>query len=164
LQQTLVAAASDVDADAALYNPRPLNQIRDEALANDEVTVTLLASFAGLGLLLAAVGIYGVMAFSVAQRSNEIALRMALGAPRAGIAAMVVKEGAMLACVGSGLGLIGACLVGRAMQSLLFGMARIDVTTLSVVAMALLVASLFACCLPALRGAKVEIMEALKAE
>jgi len=162
--KSISAAVNAVDPEAAVYKPRTMEQVHDEVLANDRFTVILFASFAVVALLLAAVGIYSVMAFSVTQRSHEIALRMALGATRNRVVALVVKEGLALACAGSGLGLIGALLVGRAMQSVLFGVGAIDFSTLAAVGLALLFAALFACYLPAIRAATVEIMQALRAE
>src|SRR5271169_4961727 len=103
-----------------------MDQVRDEVLANDRFTLLLFVTFAAVALLLAGIGIYGVMAFSVAQRSHEIAIRMALGASRNRVVSLVVQEGLLLACVGLGLGLIGAYLVGHAMQSFLFGVHAMD--------------------------------------
>src|SRR6202030_4199702 len=96
-----------VDPQAATFEPRTMEEMRDAMLANDRFAVILFASFAVVGLLVAAVGIHGVTAFSVTQRSHEIAVRMALGAARRGVIALVVKEGLLLACIGLGLGLMG---------------------------------------------------------
>lgn len=157
-------AVNAIDPQAALYNPRTLTQIRDEALGADRLTAILLASFAALGLLLAATGIHGVMSLSVAQRSNEMALRMALGASRRVIMMTVLKEGAVLTCAGSALGLLGSAITARSIQSLLFGVNGIDWITFSAVALVLSVAALLACGAPAVRGSNVDIVEALKAE
>ena len=140
--KSIAAAVNAVDSQAALYKPRTMEQVHDEVLANDRFTVILFASFAVVALLLAAVGIYGVMAFSVTQRSHEIALRMALGATRNRVVALVVKEGVVLACAGLGLGLIGAYFVGRAMQSILFGVGAIDFSAFGAVGLVLLFAAL----------------------
>jgi putative ABC transport system permease protein len=117
---SISAAVAALDPQAALYKPRTMEQVHDEVLANDRFTVIRFASFAVVALSLTAVGIYGVTAFSVNQRSHEFALRMALGA-RNRVVALIVKEGFALACAGLGLGLVGAVFVGRAMQSILFG-------------------------------------------
>ena len=119
--KSIQAAVNALDPQAAFALTRTMEQVHDQVLANDRFTLILFASFAVVGLLLATVGIYGVMAFSVAQRSREMALRMALGATRNRVLALVVKEGVALACAGLGFGLIGAYFVGRAMQSILFG-------------------------------------------
>jgi putative ABC transport system permease protein len=162
--KSIAAAVNAVDPQAALYNPRTMEQMHDEALADDRFTGILLASFAVVALLLAAVGIHGVTAFSVAQRSNEIALRMALGATRNSIIALMVKEGLTLGCVGLGFGLIGAYFVGRAMQRILFGVGAIDFPTFDAVGFVLFLAALLACYIPARRATKVDPMVALRHE
>jgi putative ABC transport system permease protein len=133
-------------------------------LAGDRFTMVLYGAFAVVALLLAAVGIYGVMAFTVAQREHEIGLRMALGASRGNVVNLVLKEAMALAFIGLGLGLIGAYLVGRAMHSTLFGVAAMDFSAITVVALVLLSAALLASWLPARRAAGVEPMQALRGE
>jgi putative ABC transport system permease protein len=160
--KSIAAAVNTVDSQTALYTPRTMEQVHDEGLANDRFVVILFASFGVVALLLAAVGIHGLTAFSIAQRSHEIALRMALGATRSRVVVLVVKEGLVLACVGLGPGLIGAYFVGREMQSILFGMAAIDFPSLVGLGLVFLFAALLACYPPALRAATVEIMQALR--
>ncbi len=133
-------------------------------LADDRFIMSLFAAFACIALLLAAVGIYGVMAFTVAQREHEIGLRMALGASRGRVINLVLKEAFTLALIGLGIGLIGAYLVGRAMQSTLFGIGSLDFGAIASVALVLLGASLVASWLPARRAASVEPMQALRTE
>lgn len=162
--KSIAAAVNDVDPQAALYEPRTMEQVHDEALANDRFTVILFASFAVIALLLAALGIHGVMAFSVAQRSHEIALRVALGATRNGVVALILKEGLGLACAGLSLGLIGAYLVGRAVRSILFDVGSIDSSTLVAAGLVLVSAAFLACYLPARRAAGVDPMVALRHE
>jgi len=162
MTKSIAAAVHSVDPQIALATPRTMDQVRDEILANDRFTVILFASFAGVALLLAAVGIYGVMAFSVAQRSHEIALRMALGATQNRVVALIVKEGVLLAFIGLGCGLVGAYFVGRAMRSTLFGVGAMDFSVFGVVGLVLLAAALLACYLPARRVASVEPMQALR--
>jgi putative ABC transport system permease protein len=164
MTKSIAAAVHAVDPQIALATPRTMDQVRDEVLANDKFTVILFSSFAGVALLLAAVGIYGVMAFSVAQRSHEIALRMALGSTQNRVVALVVKEGVLLACIGLGLGLVGAYFVGRAMRSTLFGVGAMDFSAFGAVGFILLVAAVLACYLPARRAASVEPMQALRNE
>ena len=162
--KSIAAAVNTVDSQAALALTRTMEQVHDQVLANDRFTVILFTTFAAIALLLATVGIYGVMAFSVTQRSREIALRMALGAARNGVVALIVKEGVVLACAGLGFGLIGAYFVGRAMQGLLFGVRSIDLSAFGPVGLLLLLAALLASYLPALRAASMEAMQFLRSE
>jgi putative ABC transport system permease protein len=162
--KTVAAAVNAVDPQAALYKPRTMDQVHDEVLANDRFTTILFTSFAVVALLLATVGIYGLMAFSVNQRSREIALRMALGANRNQVVALVMKEGAVLAAAGLAIGLVGAYFVGRAMQSILFDVHAIDLSAFGAVAALLLFAALAACYLPSRRAASVEAMGFLRSE
>ena len=118
-------------------SPETMDQVRDEVLANDRFTVILFVSFAVVALLLAALGIYGVMAFSVAQRSHEIALRMALGASRNRMVVMIVTRRRHAGQRWPGLGLIGAYFVGRAMHSMLFGVGAMDFSAFATVGLVL---------------------------
>ena len=133
-----------------------------ESLAIDRFSVVLFSSFGVLGLLLAGIGIYGVMAFTVAQRTQEFGVRLALGAQRSRVLTLVLKEGTTLALIGSLIGLGGAYLVGRAMQSTLYGVGAMDGRAFGMVALVLVVAALVACLLPAWRASRVEPIEALR--
>jgi putative ABC transport system permease protein len=164
MQASIAAAVHAVDPQIAMAEQKTLDQIRDESLADERFTLILFASFAVVALFLATLGIYGVVAFSVAQRSHEIAVRMALGATRNRVLALVVREGTVLAAIGLGLGLIGAYFVGRAMQSMLFGVRALDFSAFSAVALILLASALLACYLPARRAASVEPMRVLRTE
>jgi putative ABC transport system permease protein len=164
MQASIAAAVHAVDPQIALAEPKTLDQIREESLSDERFTLILFASFAVVALFLATLGIYGVVAFSVAQRSHEIAVRMALGATRNRVLALVVQEGTVLAAIGLGLGLIGAYFVGRAMQSILFDVRALDFTAFSAVALILLASALLACYLPARRAASIEPMRVLRTE
>jgi putative ABC transport system permease protein len=164
MQKSIAAAVHSVDPEIALAQPETLDQIRSDTMSSERFTLILFGSFAVVALFLAVLGIYGVMAFSVAQRSHEIALRMALGATRNRVVALVVREGAILAGIGLGLGLVGAYFVGRAMQSMLFGVKALDVSAFGAVGVVLLGAALLACYLPARRAASVEPMRVLRTE
>jgi putative ABC transport system permease protein len=164
MQANIAAAVHAVDPQIALEEPKTLDQIREESLASERFTLILFGSFAMVALFLATLGIYGVVAFSVAQRSHEIAVRMALGASRNRVLALVVREGTVLAAIGLGLGLIGAYFVGRAMQSMLFGVRALDLSAFSAVALILLASALLACYFPARRAASVEPMRVLRTE
>ena len=164
MTRSIAAAVHAVDPQIALAEPRTMDQIHDEVMSGDRFVVILFVTFAAVALLLAALGIYGVMAFSVVQRSHEIALRMALGASRNRVVGMVVREGLLLAGIGSVLGLIGAYFVGRAMRSILFGVGAMDFSAFATVALILLAAALLACYLPARRAASVHPMRVLRTE
>ncbi|MBV8895309.1 MAG: ABC transporter permease [Acidobacteriaceae bacterium] len=161
---SIASAVHAIDPEIALANPRTMEQVRDDVLASDRFTVILFLGFGGIALLLAGVGIYGVMAFSVTQRSHDIALRMALGAPRTHVLGLVLGEGALLACVGTGVGLGGAYFVGRAMQSALFGVGALDFLTFTMVGLVLLITALLASYLPGHRAALLEPMHMLRRE
>ncbi len=162
--KSIAAAVNTVDPQAALAQPRTMEQVHDEVLANDSFVTILFAGFAVVALLLAAIGIYGVTAFSVAQRSHEIAVRMALGASRARVAAMLAKEALILAGLGLALGLIGAYSVGRIMQSILFGVRATDFSNYGVIGLVVVSAALFACYIPARRASRLDPMAALRHE
>ncbi|MGB8539639.1 MAG: ABC transporter permease [Acidobacteriaceae bacterium] len=164
MQASIAAAVHAVDPQIALAEPKTLDQVRDESLASERFTLLLFGTFAVVALFLATLGIYGVVAFSVAQRSHEIAIRMALGATRNSVVALVLREGSMLAAIGLGLGLIGAYFVGRAMQSMLFGVRALDLSAFGSVALILLAAALLACYLPARKAASLEPMRVLRTE
>lgn len=164
MTRAIAAAVHSVDPEIALATPRTMDQVRSDVLAEDRFSVVLFASFAVVALLLAGIGIYGVMSFSVAQRSHEIALRMALGANRARVVGMIVREGIILACVGLALGLIGSYFVGRAMRSMLYGISAMDFSAFASVGLILLAAAMLACYLPAHRAASVHPMQVLRME
>ena len=162
--RSITAAVNSVDPDLPIAGMRTIDEIVSESLAIDRFSVVLFASFGALGLLLAAVGIYGVMAFGVAQRTHEFGIRMALGADRSRVINQVLKEGALLAILGTFIGLGGAYLVGRAMQSTLYGVSAFDARAFIGVSTLLLAAALLACWFPAWRASRVEPLEALRYE
>lgn len=164
MQKSIAAAVHKVDPLIALDTPQTMEQVRDDVLAGDRFTLLLFATFATIALLLAAVGIYGVMTFSVEQRSHEIALRMALGATRGRVVGLIVREGLLLAAIGLGVGLIGAYFIGRAMMSSLYGVSAMDYRAFIAVGAVLMVSALLACYLPALRAASTEPMRVLRSE
>ncbi|MGB6686624.1 MAG: ABC transporter permease, partial [Terracidiphilus sp.] len=149
MTKTIATAVHSVDPAVALADVKTLDQIRDEALSGNRFTLLLYVSFAVIALALAAVGIYGVMAFAVGQREHEIGVRMALGASRGRVVRMILQEGALMAGVGLVLGLVGAYFVGRAMQSTLYNVGSIDIGAFCAVGALLLAAALLASYLPA---------------
>jgi ABC-type antimicrobial peptide transport system permease subunit len=162
--KSIAAAVNSVDSKAALALTRTMEQVHDDELANDRFTLVLFAGFGVLGLLLATLGIYGMTAFSVTQRKREIAVRMALGASRNRVLALVVKEGVMLACAGLGFGLIVFYFVGRAVESVLFGVRAVDFSTIAAVGASLLLGAVSACYLPARRATGIDPAQALRHE
>jgi putative ABC transport system permease protein len=164
MTKSIVAAVSAIDSDLPIADVRTMDQIVSESLGSDRFKAILYGTFAGLALLLAAIGIYGVMAFAVAQRTHEIGLRIALGAGREKVLLLILKEGMVLALAGLVLGLVGACLVGRTMSGMLYGVGTIDVSAFGAVAIVLLASAILACYVPACRAARVDPMVALRYE
>ena len=162
--KSVAGAVSSVDPELPLAGVKTVDEIVSESLAIDRFSVVLFSSFGILGLLLAAVGIYGVMSFGVGQRTQEFGIRMALGARRSGVLKLVLKEGVVLAVIGALIGVGGAYLVGRAMQSTLYGVGAMDASAFGIVAAILLVAALLACLFPAWRASRVEPLDALRHE
>jgi putative ABC transport system permease protein len=138
--------------------------VKEKLLVGDRFTLLLYGGFALLALVLAAVGIYGLMAFTVSQRTQEIGLRIALGASRNNVTSLIVGEGSILALTGLGLGIGGAVLVGRTMQSTLYGVQALDLYVIAAVTIVLLVTALLASYLPARRAAGIDPMQALRNE
>jgi len=124
----------------------------------------LFGAFAALALLLAAVGIYGVMSFAVAQRGHEVGLRMALGAQQEDVLHLILRDGLRLGLYGASVGLVGVYVLGRLMRGTLYGVHTVDVLSLGTVVLVLFAAAFFACYIPARRAAKVDPMVALRYE
>ena len=162
--KSIGAAVRSVDSAAILARPRTMEEIRNQILASDRFSMVLFASFGAVALMLATLGVYGVVSFSVTGRRSEIAVRMALGADRMNLVALVVRQGLSLALTGLALGLGGACLLNQGMRSALFGIGHIDFAVLAGVALLLLIAALLACVAPAGRAASVEPAQALRTE
>jgi putative ABC transport system permease protein len=153
-----------LDKHQAFYDVRTMEERLAASLAQQRFSLLLLALFAALALVLTAVGLYGVMAYTVAQRTHEIGIRISLGAQAGDVLAMVVKQGMTLALLGVALGLAGAFALTRLMEGLLFGVSATDPLTFSVIALLLAAVALLACSLPARRAAKVDPVVALRDE
>ena len=153
-----------VDKDQPVANIDSMEHIVAGAVARQRFSMLLLAIFAGLALVLAAVGIYGVMSYSVAQQTREIGIRIALGAQRGDVLRMTVKEGLKLVGVGLLIGLISAFVLTRVMESLLFGISATDPVTFGIICVVLLIVATLASYIPALRAATVDPMVALRAQ
>jgi ABC-type antimicrobial peptide transport system permease subunit len=137
-------------------------QIRDESVAPRRLNAALVSSFGVLALIVAAVGIAGVLAFSVSARTNEIGIRMSLGADGGRVQRMIVSEGGLLVGLGLLIGVIGALSLSRLMQGLLFGVRPHDPVTLAGVAAVMAAVGLLACWIPSLRAARIDPVEALR--
>jgi putative ABC transport system permease protein len=158
------SAVKAIDPDQPIYSPRTMNEIRAESVANDRLNLTLFSLFAAIALVLAIVGIYGVMSYSVTQRTHEIGIRMAIGARPRDVFKMILGHGMKLALIGVGIGLLGAFLLTRLMATMLFGVAPTDATTFAAIPLILISVALLACYLPGRRATKVEPTISLRYE
>jgi len=164
MTKSITAVVRSVDPNLPLDQVKTMDQLVDESLAGDRFSTVLFSGFAGVALLLAAIGIYGVMSFAVAQRTHEIGLRIALGAGPNQVLRLVLGEGMLLAFVGLLVGLAGTYFVGRVMKTLLYEVNAMDPAAISAVATVLLLAAFFACYIPARRATQVDPMVALREE
>ena len=166
--QSLASAVRDqvwaIDKEQPVFNIKSMDQILAESLASRKFTLWLLGGFAGIALLLAAIGIYGVISYSVTQRTREIGIRVAIGARPADVFWLVVGQGMLLSLVGIAIGLAGALALSRVMSSLLFGIGATDVSTLVVSTMMVFVVGVLASYIPARRAVRVDPMVALRYE
>jgi putative ABC transport system permease protein len=153
-----------IDKDQPVFDVRTMKEVRAISVALYSFSSTTLGIFAVVALLLAAVGIYGVMAFAVSQRTHEIGVRMALGAKAFDVLKLVVMHGMKLALIGVVIGLAGAWALTGFIKTLLFGVEATDLFTFSVVSISLLIAALLACYIPARRATKVDPLVALRYE
>jgi putative ABC transport system permease protein len=154
----------DIDKDQPVFDAIPIGKLANQAVALRRVSTILLGSFAVLALVLAAIGLYGLMAFSVVQRTHEIGLRMALGARRADVLRLVVLQAFWLVLTGEGAGLAAAMILTHAASGLLFGVSSSDPLTIAGAIGLLTLVALTAAYIPARRAAKVDPMVALRYE
>ena len=154
----------EVDADLGVYDVRTMESAVDQAIAEPRLNPLLLWVFATIALLLSAVGVYGVMSYSVSQRTREFAIRMAIGAESRSVFALVTREALVVAIIGVVVGLGGALLLGRTLASLLYGVVPGDGATLAAAAAVVLVVALLACWRPAWRATRLDPMTVLRTE
>jgi len=164
LATSVAAAVREFDKDLPLYHVQSMTTRVNESLARQRFATTLLTVFAALALALAAIGIYGVMAYLVTQGTREIGIRVALGATPAGILGMVLGQGAVIAAIGLTAGLAGGFTLSHVMESLLFGITARDPLTFVAVGVALAAVALVAVAIPAARAAQTDPIEALRSE
>ena len=145
-------------------NVAPMARIVSGSIAQPRFLAILIALFAALAIALAAIGIYGVMSYSVAQRTTEIGVRMALGADRRAVFALVARDGLVLALSGIAIGAAGAAVLGRSLTTLLYEVAPADPLVFAATATGLLAVALAACLLPARRAARVDPLTALRGD
>ncbi len=164
LVSPVLGAIKTVDPDQPAFAVRTMTEVLDQSLALRWFNTIVVSLFAGSSLLLAMIGIYGVIAWTVKQRTREIGVRMALGAQASAVLALVLQNGLKLAVAGILLGLIGSLVLGHLLRSLLFAVGPTDPLTFAAVPVLLIVAALLACWIPARRATKVDPMIALRSE
>jgi ABC-type antimicrobial peptide transport system permease subunit len=154
----------ELDPNIPVANIRPMTEVVSTALATPRLTGFLMGSFAAIALMLAAVGIYGVLSYLVARRTHEIGIRLAVGADRSQVLGLVLKQGMLLAGSGIIAGVIAALLLTRLMQSLLYQVRPSDPITFGIVTVALVAVALVASAVPAYRATRVSPLVALRTE
>jgi putative ABC transport system permease protein len=157
-------AIGEVSHDAPVTRIRTMTQIVDDSLAASRFNMILMTIFAGVALALAAIGLYGVISYSVSQQTHEIGIRLALGAPRSRVLSLVLRNGMTLALAGVGIGILGAFGLTRLISSLLYGVSPTDLLTFVVLSTILTGVALVASLVPALRATRVDPMVALRYE
>ena len=153
-----------MDPDIPLFSAKTMREYMSASVATPRFSTTLLTIFAGVALVLTLVGLYGVMSYSVAQRTNEIGIRLALGAQSRDVLLMIVKQGSRLILIGLVIGLFGAYALTRLISSLLFGVTAKDPLTFVAAGVLLALVALLACYVPAWRATKVDPIDALRCE
>ena len=157
-------ALAEVDPGLPLFQVRTMNEVVSDHAAGQQFLAGLLALFAGLAIVLAGVGIYGVLSYLVTQGSREIGIRMSLGATRANVLATTLKKGVRLAAIGFALGLVGAFAAGKLLASVLHGVRPRDPWIMLIAPVLLGIVVIAACYIPAHRASKIDPMEALRQE
>jgi ABC-type antimicrobial peptide transport system permease subunit len=160
----MVRKIHEVDPTITVFDVQTMNDRMSASMARQRFSTLMLGAFAAFALLLAIVGVYGVMSHLVAQGSHDIGVRMALGAERRTILMMVLRQGLELTIAGSIVGLIGAALLTRVMATLLFGVSATDLATFSAVPLILVATAMLASYVPALRATRVDPVVALRDE
>jgi putative ABC transport system permease protein len=164
VQSAVEAGLHALEKDVPLYSVGTMDSLIDTSIARERMSVLVLAVFAGIALVLASVGLYGVVAHGVTERTHEIGVRMALGAESRHVLGLVVRQGLSAAAVGAAIGLAGAAALSRSMEGLLFGVEPTDPLTFVAVVTTLLLVTLAACYLPARRATRLDPTQALRSD
>lgn len=164
LTPQIVRTIRELDPERPIERVRTLAEVRDQQVAAERLNATLFGVFAALALAIALVGIAGVLAFSVSQRTREMGIRQALGADRGRVLDLILREGAVLTLAGVAGGFVGAVYVARFLSSMLFGVRPFDALTFVLVTFVLLACGIFGAWLPARRAAAVDPIDALRSE
>ncbi|HSE37202.1 MAG TPA: FtsX-like permease family protein, partial [Blastocatellia bacterium] len=157
-------AIGETSREAPITRIRPMTQVVEESMASSRFNMILMTIFAAVALLMASIGLYGVISYSVSQRTHEIGIRMALGASRPSVLSLVLRNGMTLALIGVGLGVGAALGLTRLMASLLYGVSPTHPLTFIVISLLLTGVALVACFVPAHRATRVDPMIALRYE
>ena len=160
----ITAAVHDVDPEQAVSRLRPVSELVSDSVARYRFSMLLLTLFGALALVIAAVGVYGVMAYAVSQRTRELGIRLALGASQSSVRYLVLGRGLGMAALGIGIGLAGALALTRLLVSQLFGVSPTDPAVLAGAVGTLAAVSAVACLIPALRATRVDPVIALRSE
>ena len=164
LASSIRSAMREVEPTLPIFAIRTMDELFDSTVSNQRTMLILLAVFGGVALLLAAIGLYGVLSYIVGQRTREVGIRMALGAPSASVRHLVVRQGLRLAVAGLGVGLLASVAVSRLLSSVLYEVSPMDPLSLAAVVAVLVFIGLLACWLPARRASRVDPVVALRAE
>jgi predicted permease len=164
LTRPIEAAVREIDPNLPLNSIDTMNDVLEAGVGNERLTMVLLMGFAALALLIAAIGVFGVTAYSVAQRTHELGVRMALGAKPSTVLALVLRQEMAACLIGIAVGIIGAVLLSSLLESLLFGVPARDTLTLAGASLVLLVVTVLACLIPARRATRVDPVTALRLE
>jgi putative ABC transport system permease protein len=164
LAQTLERAVRAVNPSVPIVGLREMGAVFDQSIGRPRLLAHLLGTFAGLALLLAVIGTYGTLSFMVAERRREIGIRLAVGATRGGIIALVMKQGLVIASIGLATGLAGAVGLNRLLASVLFGVEPTDPSTFAAVTSTIAIVAALACALPAWRASRLDPNLVLRAD
>jgi putative ABC transport system permease protein len=162
LGRSIEAAVREIDPNLPLNSIQTLNEVMEGGIGNERLTMVLLLGFAALALLIAAIGVFGVTAYSVSQRTHELGIRMALGAKPSGVLALVLRQEMTACLIGIAAGIAGALFLGSLLETLLYGVTARDTATVAAAALVLLVVTAVACVIPARRATRVDPVTALR--